>query len=157
MSVTAKITSHLEVLIDSELIVVGSDVTPSEVTIDGEYYQCRKAITNTSDDNYNIQTLWETGDGGLDSFDILCLESEQDVILELRNDADDAQFAAYQIEADVPFILTSDDLLAQDDGSSPLTDGSGETLKQIDRVRVKNDNDGTSADVTANVRLVLLT
>ena len=153
MSYTAKIINHLEITLNNDLKEVGSRVTAQEITVDGLVYEARTTVAT----EYVEETLWETGDGNVDSFDILAFESDQDVLLCLRNDAGTDEFALFKVEANVPLILTSDDLRGRDDGTSPVGDGSGSgtvtTLKQVDKITVQNNSTGGT---TANVRLLLL-
>ena len=148
MSVTVKITQHVEATIGGELKEIGSRITPVEVSTTGELWEAIKQITNAADPNdFSRQVMWVTGDGGIDDFDVLVCLSDTDVLLEMQNS--DSTFAIFHIEADVPFILASDDMLA-----TVTVDGTVSTLFAIDEIAVQNNNDDTS---TATVRLMLFT
>lgn len=131
----------------------GSRDTPKEISLDGEFFECRKVVA----DDYNVETLWTTGDGGLATFDFLWFETDADVLLELRNDDTTDEFAVIEVKAGVPFVLAADDLLANDAGASDLTDGAqtaAADIDQIDRIAVQNNVANDAGDAT--VRLILI-
>lgn len=148
MSVTVKITTLVEAIIGGETKSVGSLTVPTEITTDGECFDVTAQITNAADPNDFVrQLLWSAGDGGIDDFDVLVLSSDTDVLIELKNT--DATYTVHQIEANVPFVLASDDIL-----NTVTVDGTETTLFAIDQIAVQNNNDDTS---TATVRLMLFT
>jgi hypothetical protein len=154
---TLRVYSYFDVVIEDEVVLGGQRDTPEEVPVAGDRYDVAKSVANSSGDNYNSQTLWQSGDGGLTSFDFLWFKSDADVLLELRNDNATDQFAVVEVKAGVPFMLGGKGLLGNDDATSPLgADGSATSTDDIDQITVKNNADGTDADVTATCRLVLI-
>lgn len=153
MSVNVTLYQHASVVVDTDLKEFGSRAEPQTITVDGMVYETRATITNTAVDNYNRQVLWQDGQGGISDFDVLVFESDTDCLLELTIDrAGTPAYCLVQIEADIPFLLSSDDMLA-----AIATDGSAESMDQIDQIAVKNDSDGTAADVSIVVHLLLIT
>ena len=158
MSATVRILQHVEVNIGGEWCEIGSRKTPEEITITGEKFETLVQVTNAVADDagdYARQLLWQNGDGGIDDFDVLVMESDEDIILELTSDkdTDDAgpEYASIKCEGGVPLILTSDDMVGIITTDSTVTSF---TDAQIDQIAVQNP----SATVnTATVRLVLLT
>lgn len=152
MSVTVKIMQHLEVAIGNDRKEIGSRVTAQEIVVDGLVYE----VVTTVATEYFAETLWATGQGNVDTFDVLAFLSDQDVLLELRNTAATDEFLLFEVQANIPLILTSDDVRGRDDGTTPIGDGAGSetvtTMKQVDQIVCQNNS--TSGD-TANVRLLL--
>lgn len=145
MSVNAKIFSMLEVRIGGELVVIGSRETPLEVLVDGDKYD----IDTTIAGNYIRQVIWEDGDGGLADFDLLVIEADKDCYLELTIDrAGTPKYATHKILANIPQILTTDDLLAAITVTTVQT-----TEDQIDQIAVQSDE----ATDSTSVRVILIT
>lgn len=151
MSTAARLYAALETLVNGAGVVIGDRNNAEALTFAGNLkYESSFSITNSSGDNYNSQTLWATGDGGVDTFEFLWLEADAAAIVEIQNDNSDA--VIFSLVAGVPLILGADDLI---DGALGA-DGSATTVAQvIDRIKVKNNTDGSSADVTVTGRLVL--
>ncbi len=156
MSATVKIYHHMGVILDNDLKEMGSRVIAQEVTIDGDVFEVRGSVANAVADasgDYQRQLLWENGDGGIADFDVLCFEADADCLLELTGDADGAgsgpDYATLKVEADVPLILTSDELLGEITVDDTVT-----TMLTIDQIAIQNP----SATVnTMTYRLILLT
>lgn len=158
MSETVKIYQGVEAYIDGNPTFLGSRTTPVEVTIDGQRYEVVKNVVNQSGDNYNSQTLWETGDGGIADFDVLWFLSDQNVLLQIRTDAATDQYVVIEVKADVPIILRSTEISVNDNATAPIgADGAATTLSSADQIVVKNNNDGSTTTNTAKCHLVLLT
>ena len=155
-NVTVKVYNHFEVTISGELKEGGSRVTPVEISVGDNCYDVRTQI----EADYRAETLWQTGWGGVATFEFLWFLSDQDVLLDLVYDyAGTDKHAIIKIKADVPFLVASDDMKVLDDGTDPIGDGSGTGtittgLDQIDQINVQN-NVNSEGD-TAKVRLVLL-
>lgn len=148
---TASIKTFVEVTGVGETVVVGSDVTSQDVTLTGEMYQARAVVA----DDYGTVTLWQTGDGGVDTFDLLILETDADVFVELRNDQSTDEFLLLFVPANHPLVLVSDDVGAVQttgriDGAD-LVDGTD--YGQVDQIVVQRDVADDVGD--ANVRLLL--
>ncbi len=149
--VDVRIYTLIETTINSAGLQAGSRTTPTSLQLGGAKHDASFSITNSSGDNYNSDIIWQAGGGGLDSFDLLYLEVDADAIVELQNDAGDAMIL--QLTAGVPLILGSAALVDGTLGS----DGSATTVTAlIDAITVKNNTDGSSADVTVNGRLLLI-
>ncbi len=149
---TLSLTQHFTVTLNGKPLTLGSLVTPQSITIGEGAFDTRKVV----DDNYVYEVLWATGDGGLDTFSFLWFESDADVLLELRNDDATDEFAIIEVKADIPFVLNSDDMLANDAGASDITDGTetaAAAIDQIDQIAVQNNVADAAGDAT--VRLVL--
>lgn len=147
MSATVKIYSYLAVDLGGELLEIGSRETAEEIDIAGSKYE----VITTVADNYGRELLWQNGDGNVDDFDVLVVESTEDVLLELTIDrAGTPAYATLGVLADVPMILTSDDLI-----DAITTNESETTVDQIDQIAVQNNQADGEGDAT--VRLTLLT
>lgn len=153
MSQQILIWNRFELKIGNQVIEGGDLAHPTVITVNGEFADIRTTITNTSGDNYNSQTIWTTGDAGITDAEFIWILADKDIIVELRNDNGTDQFAIVEAKANVPMVWHGNDMNAQDDGSSPIAgDGSADTLDTVDRILVKNINDASAADVTANIR-----
>lgn len=123
-----------------------------------EVFDIETVILNTSADNFNLRTIWQNGDAGVDDFDFLFIENfnttaGEDLTVGLTRDrAGTPAHANIIVPAGNTLILPAGNLTTAD-----LTDGSAETADLIDQIRFKNDNDATAADVSLRARLVLLT
>ena len=150
---TLNLTQHFTVTFDGKPLTLGSLTVPVAVTVSTGVYDARKVVA----DNYVVEKLWGTGDGGLDTFSFLWIESDADVLLEFRNDDSTDEYAVIEVKANVPFVLNSDDMLANDAGASDLVDGTetaAAAIDQIDQITVQNNVADDAGDAT--VRLVLV-
>lgn len=150
MSINLKTYFSVETVVNNAQVVIGQRNVPIEQTLGGSKYDVTKTITNTSADNYNSDVLWGTGDGGMETFDTMIVIADAAALIEIQNDnADDIIFS---LVADVPLILSADDL----DVASLGADGSATSLSNlINQVTAKNNTDGSSADVAITFRLAL--
>lgn len=137
-----------------EIKAGGSERTPETVVAASDQaYEVAITITNSLADDFNVRTIWQNGDGGIDDFDFCWIQADKNILVQFTMDrAGTPKYAVFKVLADIPLVLSADDLLA-----SALTDGTVETLDQIDEIKVKNDATGAVADVAAKVRVVLLT
>ena len=104
---TVKIWTHLEVTLGSATKEFGHKTVPEEFTItNGHIFEARAQI----DENYQDDVLWNSGEGGLDKFELLWFESDADVFLELRTDMAADEYLIIEVKAGIPLILTSDDM-----------------------------------------------
>ncbi len=135
----------------------GSLSTFKQITGLQEVFEAQLDIANTSADNFNLVTVWEDGDSGIQDFSFLYCENQntttgQSLTLGLTRDrAGTPAYANLIIPASHSIIIPSGNLT-----TANLTDGSAETADLIDQIRFKNDNDATSADITVRGRIVLL-
>lgn len=153
MSVTIKVFQHFEVSIGGELKEAGSRETAQEITAAGHVFEVRAQV----DDNYLDEVLWTTGDGNIDDFDFLWFESDADVFLELRNTMSPDEFLLIEVKADIPLMLSSDNV-----GSYATTTRLDDAQlveatdwDQVDQITVQNNVADEAGDAT--VRLVLIT
>ena len=108
---TVEITTHLKVTLGGVVKEYGSETVPVEYTItNGHVYENR----GQCDDNYLNEIIWQTGDGNFDTFELLYFKSDADVFLELRSDMGTDEFVVIEVKANVPVILTSDDIAGHD-------------------------------------------
>ena len=154
MSVTASLTTHLTFTVGGVVKEYGSLTTPVSISLTtGLVHETRTVV----EDNYAAEVLWTTGDGNLDTFELLWFTSDADVLLELRNTAATDEFALIEVKANVPFVLNSDDMRATASGTTVIGDGSGSgtitTLKQVDQITVQRNVADAAGDAT--VHLVL--
>ncbi len=148
MSVTLSVTQHITFTVGNEVKTFGSLTTPVEISLTtGLVHETRAVVA----DDYAEQTLWTSGDGGLDTFEFLWFLSDADVLLEFADVAGTECFAI-QVKANVPFILSYDDILVSDSAASIVT-GDVATMKTINRILVHNN--GAEAIGDATVHLVL--
>jgi hypothetical protein len=153
MSVTCKIFQHLELNVGGELKEAGSRTVAEEVTVDGYVFETRAAVP----DNYLDQILWTAGDGGIDDFDVLYVESDEDIFLELRNTQATDEFVLLEVKAGVPLILRSDDVAGYQ-STTRLDDAElveATDYDQVDRITAQRNVADDEGDAT--VRLLLIT
>lgn len=119
---------------------------PKTIALTEETYHTTAVVT----DNYTKVTLWQNGDGGMSTFDILLFSSDQDVLLELVEDrAGTPLYSTINVTANNPIRLTADDIV-----NVVSTDGAQTTTDVIDEISVQRNAADSTAD--ANVELVLL-
>lgn len=135
---------------------IGDRHAAKTITVNGDVYDVRETITNTSGDNFNSQTLWTTGDGGFDTFAAAIISADADALIEFRNAEGTPDFASVKVTKDGMVVLTADDLLAAGSGTTLGSDGSATTMGVIDRVVAKNNQDASAEDKTVTIRLVLI-
>lgn len=158
MSFSADITTFFQASTGNALKTGGSLTVVKQLTGLTEVFEAQAVITNTSVDDFNLRTIWTTGDGDVDDFDFLFIENLNTVaansmIVSLITDqAGTPLFANLTIPASNYLLLPNGGMT-----NIALTDGSVETGDLIDQIKFKNDITGASADVTLTARLVLLT
>ena len=92
----------------------GHLTVPEEFTItNGHIYEA----WTTVEDDYDYETLWAKGDGDMDTFELLYLVSDADVYVELKTDMGTAEYALIEVKANIPLILTSDNIGANVTGA----------------------------------------
>ena len=153
MSYFARIWTRVEIVDgDGRLVAppVGNRLTDAARTVALAGKELTTFRVSVADD-YAKVTLWQNGDGGLDDFDLLVVESDADVVLELVHDrAGTPKYTTFTVTADIPFVLTSDDVAA-----ALLASGSATSMDQVDEISVKRN--AADAAGNANVQLHLAT
>ena len=101
------------VLATGEVLVVGAVDNRKTLTLtNGLAYQTHDTIA----DNYGKDVLWATGQGGLDSFELMLFYSDADVWVEFNDDSGDAaDFAVRLCKAGVWYVFPSYRLGINDD------------------------------------------
>lgn len=146
MADTVEITTHLKVILGGVTKEYGSTTVPVELNLaDGHVFETRAQI----DDDYHDDVLWNSGEGGLDKFELLWFESDADVFLELRTDMVADEYLIFEVQANVPLILTSDDMAGHDtaarfDGAVLVEDTDFAQCDQIAAQRNVADDAGDS-------------
>lgn len=151
MAIVVKTRMQIDLIDNSAGIVLASSdrrITdaPASTTISGgEKYEVRTVIA----DDYTRLILWQNGDGGLDTFAFLLLETDVDVLVELAIDrAGTPTYSVQTVTSATPLILGSDDQL-----NAVLTNGSGSSMDQIDQIAAKRNV--ADAGTNANVHLLI--
>lgn len=152
MATTVEITQHLKVTLGGVVKEYGNTETPVEFDITNGYvYEARALVA----DDYIDEVLWQTGDGDLDTFELLWFESDADVFIELRNTQATDEFILLEVKANVPLILTSDDIAGFDTATrfddAVLVEATD--FDQCDQVTVQRNVADAAGDAT--VHLVL--
>jgi len=146
-----KVWCRFEVEIDGQVHALGRHRTdaPYLVSVDGDVHDQQKDVSDAS-----TATLFDIDDD-LSDFDVLLLESDQDVVVELTVDKGGENGTAYATlplkagnsgKPGPPFCLFRNDAYAN--YTSPFTG----TLDTIETVKVRNDS-----GATAHVRVVAVT
>lgn len=151
---TLNLIQHFEVtLADNTVLKIGSKVTPLTLTLtNGTRYDTLVVVA----DNYGAETLWTTGGGGMDTFEVALVYSDVDVWLELRNEQATDEFALVQIQGGVWHVLSTDNM----GGYQTMTRIDGAVLAdntdygQIDNITAHRDV--AAAAGAATVHLILL-
>lgn len=151
---TAEITQHLKITVGGVVKEFGSTTVPVEMDITNDYvYEVRTVIP----ENYLDEVLWTTGDGAIDTFELLWFVSDADVFLELRNTMATDEFIVIECKADVPILISSDDIGGHDSGATRFDDAQqveGTDYDQADQISVQRNVAAAGGD--ALVHLVLL-
>lgn len=108
---------------------------------------CIFEVCKLVEDAYNAEVLWEDGDGGLDDYDYLWIESDQDVLLELQNTAGPVR-ETIKIKANMPWLTTSNEVM-----NSAIVDETLSTLSTVDKITAQRNVPDGAGDAT--VRLIL--
>jgi len=152
---TVSITQHLTVTVGGVVKEFGSLTVPVEFDITNDHvYEVRTQI----DDNYLDEVIWTTGDGAVDTFELLWFVSDADVFLELRNTQATDEFLLIECKANVPIIISSDDIGGNDSGTSHINDIQlleATHFDQCDQITVQRNVADGAGDAT--VHLVLFT
>lgn len=149
---TVEITQHMTVTLGGVVKAYGDTETPVNFTItDGLVHEVRAIVA----DDYIDEVLWTTGDGNLDTFELLWFLSDADVFIELRNTQATDEFILLEVKANVPLILTSDDIAGYDTATrfddAVLVEATD--FDQCDQITVQRNAADAAGDAT--VHLVL--
>lgn len=126
----------------------GSRNDPETVTLSGAVFDTRQTVA----DDYGVATLWASGDGGISTFEVGWLLSDQDLLVELRNDNATAEHVVLEVKAGMPLMLAGEQMDAVE--AAPLSDGVQTTVSDsVDRIRVQRNVADDEGD--ASVRLIL--
>jgi len=146
----ARTLKLLHQLIDpsDDTILFGSNTRRNDVPIPGdEIYR----TTVTVADDYAVENLWTTGDGGVESFKLALILTNQNILVEMRNDDGTPKFIESRVVANCPCYLGD----ASAGGTSSIfTDGTETTAEgAIDRIEAQRNVANGQGDAT--VTLVL--
>lgn len=135
---TLSFTSHVD--LDS-VTEQGSLVTPVTLTITGDKVFATKSVVTGN----TLDVLWTTGEGGLATFDVAVITTDNDVWIEFRTEQGTPEFVTLEVTSTNPLILTSDNLggftTARLDGAALVDDTD---YGQVDRISVQNDGASTA-------------
>jgi len=140
-------------LADGTYLEIGSASPANTLTLtNGRKYE---AIVQIADD-YTADTIWETGDGGMATFEVLLLYSDNAIVLELRSDVAGDEFVLLKLQGGVWHMLTTDDIggyptATRLDGAVLVEDTD---FAQVDQINVQRDVADAIGD--AEVHLILL-
>lgn len=112
------------------------------VTVGDESFETTKLVQ----DNFQEETLWATGQGGLTTFDYALLETDQDILVELR---DGAVFARFSLAAGARAVFGGT-LFVTLAGDGVTATGVGD----VDQIIVKRNVADGVGDATVTMRLV---
>ena len=151
MARTLKLLHQLKDPAD-DTFLFGSGVSRTDLNIDGDVVY---RSTITVEDDYNVETIWAAGDGGLTTFDQGIILSDQDVLVEMRNDAGSAEFALIQVRANTPFYFgpflaagTAGELV---DGAESVENTD---FDSIDRIQIQRNVADNVGNATVTLALV---
>jgi len=151
---TVEITQHLKVTVGGVVKEFGSTTVPVEVDITNDYvYEVRAVVP----ENYLDEILLTTGDGNLDTFELLWFVADADVFLEIRNTQATDEFIIVECKADVPILLSSDDIGGHDSGATRFDDAQqieATDYDQADQITVQRNVAAAGGDAICH--LVLL-
>lgn len=152
MAVTVEITTHVKATVGGVVKEYGSTTVPVEYSItNGHVFETRATVA----DDYDTAILWTTGDGDMDKFELLYIKSDADVYIEMRSDMATDEYLLFEIKANVPTILTSDNIGAQ--AAAARLDAAilveDTDFAQVDRIVVQRDVAADAGD--ALVHMVL--
>lgn len=111
----------------------------------GEVYQSGSVVA----DNYQEEVLWAAGDGGLADFEVAIVETDYDVVIELR---DGTNYATIEAKAGIGAIFGGQ--IASDNASAMPGDGSAETMGDVDQITVKRNAADAAGDAYVLITLI---
>jgi hypothetical protein len=139
---TLSFTSHVDLDGTTEQ---GDLDTPVTLTITGDKVFATKSIVTGN----TLDVLWTTGEGGLATFDVAVITTDNDIWVEFRTEQGTPEFVTLEVTASNPLVLTSDNLggftTARLDGAALVDDTD---YGQVDRISVQNDGANTAIVTT---------
>ena len=104
-------------------------------------------------DNFGTANLWQTGIGGLTTFEVGCILSTQDIFLQLRSDHSTPEYTLLKVPANVPVFFggqiggsTTDRV----DGAALVADTD---YADVDDIQVQRDAADDSGDAVVDLWL----
>ena len=153
MATLVKIWNYLEATLPSGKVESLGDISTSAPrTISAASDEVFRATAIVAD-SYTAVTMWTAGDSGVSDFDVGVILSDETVLAEFRSTAGTPDYAAIGITANIPFIFSSDDFVANT--SAIITSTSSTTTNLIDRIVVQRNVADGQGD--ADVTLILFT
>ena len=154
MSVTLSLEQTFKAtMADGSKLDIGTLYTPNTVTLTtGVKYETSATVA----DNYTAVTLWATGDGGMDKFEVALIYSDANIWINLKTDIAGDEFALIHLQGGVWHLLTQDDV----GGYATTTRLDGAVLvedtdyAQVDAIVAHNNVADDAGD--AVVHLILL-
>jgi hypothetical protein len=143
---TGNFTSHID--LDGAKLQGDLD-TPVTLTLTGDKVITTKSLVTGN----TLDVLWTTGEGGLATFDVAIVETDQTIWVEFRTQQSTPEFITAEVTATQPLVLTSNNIggftTARLDGVALVDDTD---FGQVDRISVQNDG-----SETATITLTLIT
>lgn len=136
-----------------ETLEIGAVDQKLELTLtNGLVFEARATIT----DDYGKDVMWATGQGGLDTFEVMFLYSDADVWVEFQDDSGDpADFMVRKFKAGIWHVLPGVHLGINDDtvfDGAVLVDNTD--YDDVTQIEIMRNVDADQGD--ANVRLILM-
>src|SRR5688500_5163274 len=142
---TLLVSSSFNLIGGSQPLSGAARPNPIEIEVTGTFTDHRISVAATT-----TKTIWTASSDELADFDFLWIESDQELYVELTVDVGGEvgdELLTKVIQANQPFVLISDDALAN--YTANFATGTEDV---IDRLRIRNP--GSTA---ANVRVVMIT
>ena len=156
MSVTLSLTQRFTAtLADGTKLDLGSLITPETIDLtNGTIFRTTDVVA----DNYGQDVLWTAGEGGMDTFEVILVKTDADIVLELRTTAAGLnQIAQIGVAAGPWTLITKDEAggyvaaATKFDGAA-LVDGTD--YDQVDRVEAYRDAADGQGDATVTIVLL---
>jgi len=151
---TLKLYPYFEITqLTGEVKKGGDRNTARELTVDGLVYDV--TVTLAAEEQ---EVIWEAGDGGLDSFDFLWVDTTGDaadeVAIAMENSNGTANTTILKSNGKHPLVICQDDIFISDSAATNADIAANQAFADtIDEVTVEN----LSTTNTVSVRLVLVT
>lgn len=128
---------------DVNLVDKGITPTGSSSLTDATVYETTAVVA----DDYGVEVLWLTGDGGLTGYDFLWLESDVAVVLELGSVGN--AFEQFVVGPGHPISLCANQVAI-----SAVQDGVQSTLHTVDKISVQRNVADGQGDATVTLLLI---
>ena len=133
-------------------LLFGSEAVRKDVAIAGDTL-LRSTVTVA--DNYNLETLWTSGDGGVSTFTHALILSDNDILVELRTDNGTPEFSLIQVKANCPTYIggfsASGTATALTDDTQSVEDTD---FDSIDRIQAQRNVADAVGDATVTIVLL---